>query len=68
MDPPGDASGNNTATIDPVNVMEASQNTEQEPNAFVEQSTVTTSNHTENKKNGSRWIRDLQCGSILNQC
>ena len=66
MDPPCDVSGSNTATGDPVNMVEASQNTEQEPNASVEQSTVTASNQTKIKKNGSRWIRDLQCGSILN--
>ena len=36
MDPPGNASGSNTATSDPVNMVEASPNTEQEPNASVE--------------------------------
>ena len=50
MDPPSDASGSNTATGDPVNMVEASQNTEQEPNASVEQSPVTASNQTEIKK------------------
>ena len=50
MDPPSDASGSNTATGDPVNMVKASQNIEQEPNASVEQSTVTASNHTEIKK------------------
>ena len=67
MDPLGDANGSNTATGDPINMVEVSQNTEQEPNASVEQSTVTALNQTE-IKNGSRWIRDLQYGSILNQC
>ena len=67
MDPPGDASGSNTTTGDPVNMVQASQNTEQEPNTSIEQSTITASNQTK-IKNGSRWIRDLQCGSILNLC
>ena len=44
MDPLGDGSGSNTSTDDPINMVEASQNTEQEPNASVEQSTVTASN------------------------
>ena len=42
MDTPGDASGSFTANGDLVNMVKASQNTQQQPNIFVEPQSISS--------------------------
>ena len=47
----GDARGSSTTTSDPVNMVEASQNTQQQTNAFIEPQSIPATQQHAAKKN-----------------
>ena len=66
MENPSDASGRSTATGDHINMVEASENTQQQTTASVESQYVPATKQEAVKKKENRLKAGLQFGSILN--
>ena len=66
MENPSDASGRSTATGDHVNMVEASENPQQQTTASVEPQSVPATEQQAAKKKENRLKVGLQFGSILN--